>query len=196
MNGITLRRFAYCKLDKLNSTLLLRSRRALISSCWPGAQRDAGDAASAKATAEQARNTLEPLYKDQQDNSALAENLALLYAVLGNKELALKEAERAIMLAPSAKDAMYGPNGEENLALIQMMVGENSSAISTLTRLLQTPYSSWLYGPTAITSAHLRLDPLWDPLRCRSRFPKALRGKQAVTRSGSIGRGVSPATRA
>ena len=44
---------------------------------------DAGDAASAKVTAEQARNTLEPLYKDQQDNSVLAENLALLYAVLG-----------------------------------------------------------------------------------------------------------------
>ena len=57
--------------------------------------------------------------------------LALLYAVLGNKESALKLAERAIMLAPSAKDHMYGPNGEENLALIQMMVGENSSAIST-----------------------------------------------------------------
>ena len=35
---------------------------------------------------------------------------------------------------------------EENLALIQTMFGENSRAISTLTQLLQTPYSSWLYG--------------------------------------------------
>ena len=141
-------------------------------------QRDAGDAASAKATAEQARNTLEPLYKDQQDNSVLAENLALLYAVLGNKESALKLAERAIMLAPSAKDHTYGPNGEENLALIQMMVGENSSAISHLTHLLQTPYSSWLYGPTAITPAHLRLDPLWDPLRTDPAFQKLCEEKK------------------
>jgi TolB-like protein/DNA-binding winged helix-turn-helix (wHTH) protein/Flp pilus assembly protein TadD len=141
-------------------------------------QRDAGDAASAKVTAEQARNTLEPLYKDQQDNSVLAENLALLYAVLGNKESALKLAERAIMLAPSAKDHTYGPNGEENLALIQMMVGENSSAISHLTHLLQTPYSSWLYGPPAITPAFLRLDPLWDPLRSDPAFQKLCEEKQ------------------
>ena len=65
-------------------------------------QRDAGDAADAKANAEQARNTLEPLvHKDQQDSGPLTGNLALLYAVLGNKELALKEAERAIKLLPS-----------------------------------------------------------------------------------------------
>ena len=141
-------------------------------------QHDAGDAASAKVTAEQARNTLEPLYKDQQDNSVLAENLALLYAVLGNKESALKLSERAIMLAPSAKDHTYGPNGEENLALIQMMVGENSSAISHLTHLLQTPYSSWLYGPPAITPALLRLDPVWDPLRADPAFQKLCEEKQ------------------
>src|SRR6266550_8005794 len=49
-----------------------------------GSQHGAGDAASAKASAQQALNTLEPLYKDQQNNSAMAENLALLYAILGN----------------------------------------------------------------------------------------------------------------
>ncbi len=141
-------------------------------------QRDAGDAASAKASAQQALNTLEPFYKDHQDNSALAENLALLYAVLGNKESALKLSERVIMLAPSAKDHTYGPNGEENLALIQMMVGENNSAISHLTHLLQTPYSSWLYGPPAITPALLRLDPLWDPLRADPAFQKLCEERQ------------------
>ena len=151
-----------------------RLNQLLLAWC----QHDAGDAASAKVTAEQARNTLEPLYKDQQDNSVLAENLALLYAVLGNKESALKLSERAIMLAPSAKDHTYGPNGEENLALIQMMVGENSSAISHLTHLLQTPYNSWLYGPPAITPALLRLDPIWDPLRADPAFQKLCEEKQ------------------
>ena len=141
-------------------------------------QRDAGDAANAKANAEQARNTLEPLvHKDQQDSGPLTGNLALLYAVLGNKELALKEAERAIKPSPT-KDAVYGPTDEENLALIQTMVGENSGAIATLTRLLKTPYSSWLYGPTAITSAHLRLDPVWDPLRADPAFQKLCEEKQ------------------
>jgi TolB-like protein len=137
----------------------------------------AGDAASAKATAEQARNTLEPLYKDQQDNALFAANLSLNYAVLGNKELALKEAERAVTLLPSAKDLVTGPAMEENLALIQTILGENSRAISTLTRLLQTPYGGLLYG-TPVTPALLRLDPLWDPLRSDPDFQKLCEEKK------------------
>ena len=61
------------------------------------------------------------------------------------------------------------------------MFGENSRAIATLTRLLQTPYAGgFLYFPMPVTPALLRLDPIWDPLRSRSRFPKTLRGKAAV----------------
>jgi tetratricopeptide (TPR) repeat protein len=69
-------------------------------------QRDAGDAANAKANAEEARNTLEPfIHKDQQDSGPLTGNLALLYAVLGNKEFALKEA-RAIKPSPTKMRCM------------------------------------------------------------------------------------------
>jgi tetratricopeptide (TPR) repeat protein len=134
-------------------------------------QRLAGDDTSAKATAGQALNTLEPLYKNQQDNAKVAALLSLSYAVLGNNGLALKEAERAIMLLPSAKDAIEGPGLEENLALVQTMVGDNSHAISILTRLLQTPYASTFWGGL-ITRARLRLDPLWDPLRSDPAFQK------------------------
>jgi TolB-like protein/cytochrome c-type biogenesis protein CcmH/NrfG len=137
----------------------------------------AGDAASAKATAEQARDTLEPLHKDQQDNALFAANLSLNYAVLGNKELALKEAEHAVTLLPSAKDQGTGPALEENLALIQTIVGDNSRAIATLTRLLQTPYGGLLYG-TVVTPALLRLDPMWDPLRGDHAFQKLCEEKQ------------------
>ncbi len=134
----------------------------------------AGDAAGAKATAEQALNTLEPLHKDQQDNALFAANLSLNYAVLGNKELALKEAERAVTLLPSAKDQVTGPALEENLALIQTIFGENSRAISTLARLLQMPYGGLLYGEIPVTPALLRLDPLWDPLRNHPDFQKLI----------------------
>ena len=41
---------------------------------------------------------------------------------MGDKDLALKLAERAIMLLPRAKDAVVGPRYEENLALIQTIV--------------------------------------------------------------------------
>jgi len=61
-----------------------------------------------------------------------------------------------------------------------MMVGENSRAISTLTRLLQTPYFGWTYGfgGTPVTPALLRLDPHWDPLRADPGFQKLCQEKQ------------------
>jgi len=140
-------------------------------------QRLNGDTAGANVTAAQARSMLESLCKNQPDNALLAAGLSLANAVLGEKELALKEAERAITLSPSIKDRMRGPACEEILALVETMVGENSRAISTLTRLLQTPYSSWLYsGP--VTASLLRLDPFWDPLRADPAFQKLCGEKQ------------------
>jgi len=142
------------------------------------AQRLSGDPTAAKATAEQARNTLTPLCQDQPDNSFFAQQLALANAALGEKETALTEAERAIMLLPSASDPLSGPTREEVLALIQMMFGETSRPIATLTRLLQTPYISWLYGPMPVTPALLKLDPIWDPLRDDPAFQKLCDEKQ------------------
>ena len=136
--------------------------------------RVAGDTAQAKAFAEQARNTIEPLRKEQPDNAFVAAALAVAYAMLDEKESALNEAQRAITLLPSNKDRLSGPAFEENLALVEMIIGENTRAIATLTRLLQTPYGGWLYSPTPITPALLRLDPIWDPLRAGSGFPKTL----------------------
>jgi TolB-like protein/Tfp pilus assembly protein PilF len=142
------------------------------------AQRLGGDISGAKVTAEQARNTLEPLCKNEPNNPLFAAVLSLANAALGKNDSALKEAERAIMLLPSAKDRVVGPGFEENLALIQTMAGENSQAISTLTRLLQTPYRGWIYGRTPVTPALLRLDPLWDPLRADPAFQKLCKEKQ------------------
>jgi TolB-like protein/Tfp pilus assembly protein PilF len=135
-------------------------------------QRVAGDTAQAKAAAEQARNTLEPISKEQPDNAFVAAALAVAYAMLDEKESALNEAQRAITLVPSSKDRLSGPGFEENLALVEIIIGENSRAISTLTRLLQTPYGGWLYTPTPITPDLLRLDPIWDPLRNDPDFQK------------------------
>jgi serine/threonine protein kinase/cytochrome c-type biogenesis protein CcmH/NrfG len=138
-------------------------------------QRLAGDTAGAKLTAEQARKTLEPFYGNQPDSPFLATILSFAYAGMGEKDSALKIAERAIMLSPRAKDAGSGPGLEESLARIQALFGENSRAISTLAQLLQTPYAT---GPAPITPALLRLDPIWDPLRSDPVFQKLCEEKQ------------------
>jgi len=131
----------------------------------------AGDQISAKASAEQARNTLEPLSKTQPDNDFLAVFLSRVYAVLGDKNSALKEAQRAMTISPTAKDAVRGPGMDENLAVIQLIFGENSRVIATLARLLEVPYGGYLYG-TPVTPSLLRLDPMWDPLRADPAFQK------------------------
>jgi serine/threonine protein kinase/Flp pilus assembly protein TadD len=141
-------------------------------------QRLAGDSAGAKVTAEQARNTLEQLFRDQPDNESFAAALSQAYAMMGEKDSALRVAERAVMLRLTVKDQLEGPGFEENLALIQTIFGENSQAISTITRLLHTPYQGWLYGVAPITPALLRLDPLWDPLRGDPEFQKLCEEKQ------------------
>jgi TolB-like protein/Tfp pilus assembly protein PilF/predicted Ser/Thr protein kinase len=141
-------------------------------------QRLAGETAGAKITAEQARNTFEQLARDQRDDVNVLGVLSQAYALMGEKDSALKAAERAVMLNPEAKHPWSGPGSEESLAAIQTICGENSRAISTLTRLLQKPYYSPFYKPAAITPALLRIDPSWDPLRKDPRFQKLCEEKQ------------------
>ena len=165
---------------------LLQARRAQVPSACDGfemlhlafAQSLFGDTAGAKSTAQQVRNTLEPLSKEQPDIPDFAIQLALADAVLGQKDSALKGAERAIMLVPSVKDPVHRAGYEEILALIQTVLGENSRAISTLTELLKTPYGNLIYGPAPVTPALLRLDPIWDPLRTDPAFQKLCEEKQ------------------
>src|SRR5262249_33254632 len=89
------------------------------------AQRFASDTEGAKATAEQARHILEQLYTDQPDHPGVAAALSLAYAAMGKKDLALKAAERAIVLCPRAKDPYSGPRYEETLAFVQTVFGQN-----------------------------------------------------------------------
>ena len=101
-----------------------------------------------------------------------AQLLSVTRALLGQKDGAMKEAERAITLLPSGSDAVAGPKGEETLASVEVLVGEKDSAIVRLQRLLEIPYADCL------TPALLRLQPLWDPLRGEPRFQQLCEQKQ------------------
>ena len=136
------------------------------------AKESAGDMAGARATAQQMLRPLETLSQKDPDNPNFAEALSLIYAVLGQKDAAIKEAERAMTLLPSGKDAVDGPRVEENLAFVEVLVGDKNGAIPRLQRLLAIPYSNCL------TPALLRLHPQWDPLRGDARFQKLCEEKQ------------------
>ena len=136
------------------------------------AQENAGDIVGARATAQQMLRPLEPLSQKDPDNPNLAQALSLIHAVLGQKDAAIKEAERAITLLPSGKDAVDGPRAEENLAFVEVLIGEKNRAIPRLQHLLQIPYNNCL------TPALLRLNPQWDPLHGDPRFQKLCEEKK------------------
>jgi TolB-like protein/Flp pilus assembly protein TadD len=136
------------------------------------AQQCAGDIAGARATAQEMLRPLETLSRKDPDSPPFAVGLSLIRAALGEKDAAIKEAERAIALLPSAKDAVDGPKFEEDLAAVEAMVGDKNRAIPRLQRLLEIPYNDCL------TPALLRLDPRWDPLRGDPRFQKLCEEKK------------------
>jgi TolB-like protein/class 3 adenylate cyclase/cytochrome c-type biogenesis protein CcmH/NrfG len=136
------------------------------------AQECAGDIAGARATAQQMLPPIEKFFQKAPNSPPIAAGLSLVHAFLGEKDAAIREAERAITLLPSAKDAVDGPSFEEQLAFVEALVGDKNRAISTLQHLLEIPYSN------CVTPALLRLDPKWDPLRGDPRFQKLCEEKK------------------
>jgi TolB-like protein/predicted Zn-dependent protease len=129
-------------------------------------QQYAGDLVGARAAAQEMLVPLETLCQKDPGSPNFAQVLSVIRAVLGQKDAAIKEAERAITLLPSGKDAVAGPKGEETLASVETLVGDKNRAIPRLQRLLEIPYADCL------TPALLKLQPLWDPLRGDPAFQK------------------------
>ena len=136
------------------------------------AQEYAGDIVGARAAAQQMLGPLETLCQKDPDNPNFAYVLSLTRAVPGQKDAAIKEAERAITLLPSGKDAVVGPKAEENLASVEVIVDDKNRAIPRLQRLLEIPYTDCL------SPSLLRLHPQWDPLRGDRRFQKLCEEKK------------------
>jgi tetratricopeptide (TPR) repeat protein len=103
--------------------------------------------------------------RDQPDYAAALCALGVVDAALGNKEDAIREGERAVELMPATKSAIDGAMLIQYLAVIYAWSGEKDRAIERLAAAANLPGSHITYG-------HLRLSPLWDPLRGDPRFDK------------------------
>lgn len=97
--------------------------------------------------------------------------LAWAEAGLGERGAALATARRVAALLPRSVDALSGPTYEVGLAVIEARVGEADSAIERVRRLLSIP--------SPLTTALLRVDPVWDPLRGDPRFQALLERRDA-----------------
>jgi len=136
------------------------------------AQEVAGDHTAAQESWRQARSELEPFLKEQPENFALMGDLALISMGLGDKAAAFKLTERAMGVIPIEKDAVAGPIPIEILARVSARMGEPDRAMAALEKLLSIPYDGALAQNVPLTSALLRLDPMFDPLRNDPRFQK------------------------
>ena len=132
-----------------------------------------GDNANAQAAFEQARSAFEAAVKEAPESAERHANLGWLYALMGRKNEAIAEGQRAVELKPESKDAVDGSLMSGYLALIYARVGENDMAIPLIERLLKTPgaVDSANYS---ITVNDLKYRWEWDPLHNDPRFQKLI----------------------
>jgi hypothetical protein len=104
----------------------------------------------------------------QSERADLHLALAFADAGLGLKNEAIGEAGRAIELLPVSRDALSGSGTLVYAAQVHVRVGDYDGAFD----LLKTALSN-LSGQT-ISSAMLKLDSNWDPIRNDPRFAQLL----------------------
>src|SRR6266700_20811 len=126
-----------------------------------------GDEPAARAAFTKARIELQQMMRDQPDYAQGLCALGVIDAALGNKEDAVREGRRAVELIPVSKSATESPLLMQYLAVIYAWTGDNDRAIERLAEAAKLPGSCLSYG-------HLRLNPIWDPLRRDSRFDKII----------------------
>ena len=124
--------------------------------------RTKGDQAAAHAAFQKVRAILAKRLEVKPEHARTLAVLAQVDANLGQKELAISEAQHAADLMPLSKDVYDAPLVLEGLAQVYTWTNEPARAIEVLQKLVSMPgYVSYGY---------LKMYPSWDPLRNEPRF--------------------------
>jgi TolB-like protein/Tfp pilus assembly protein PilF len=113
-----------------------------------------------------ARREMEKIVREEPDYAQALSVLGMIDAALDRKEDAMREAQRAVELMPSAKDPLTYAELVKNLAVVYAWTGDKEAALRELEIVVQIP------GP--ISYGQLRLYPYWDPLHGDPRFDELL----------------------
>ena len=108
----------------------------------------------------------------------LRANLALLYALLGRKEDAIRESRRAVELETGLIEKN---DAAAVLALVYAQTGEADESITLIERLLTVPLGLQRGAIYNMTLTDLKWRWVWDPLRDNPRFQKILAGPEPKT---------------
>jgi len=128
--------------------------------------RDNGDSARTLAAFRTAHAILAQRLVVKPEHARTIAVLAEVDAGLGQKELALQEAQHAIDLMPISKDIYDGGLVLEGLAQVYTWSDEHDHAIELLQKLVSMP--------SYINYGRLKFHPLWKPLRGDPRFEKII----------------------
>lgn len=132
-----------------------------------------GDSASAQKAFEEAKRAFEIAVREAPKSAERHASLGWLYALMGRKDDAIKEGQRAVELKPESKDAVDGSLLGGYLTLIYARVGENDLAIPLIEHLLTTP-GAVDSADYSITVNDLKNRWEWDPIRDDPRFKELI----------------------
>ena len=127
--------------------------------------RESGESERARTSFETALRVLERQKEIRPNDGRIRSSLGVVYAALGRRDDAIREAKLGMELIPVSEDALRGGRRIAALWSVSVALHEYDAALDLAEYQLTIP--------AIMTVPFMRIDPRWDPVRENPRF-KAL----------------------